>query len=259
MSRRNGFTLIELLIVIAIILILIAIALPNFLEAQMRAKTAKAQSEMRTLATAIEALRSERGVLLIDFWDDHTTEAFFRIRDVFAGAGASKPMCAPSHPDGRSMECVYYPLTTPVKYLVKIPQDDLAPDVTSAPSTGTRGHDEWIGHPGNRTYLYADRESNYPKVIRFGQRWDLNATQFPENPGIGQMFPAVRPDEFVLCGFGAGDRIRWTVIPSDCRTSTPPPMAPRVLVCCIIDLVWVLRDRNILRVFYIFASDFFSC
>ncbi|MBK7496274.1 MAG: prepilin-type N-terminal cleavage/methylation domain-containing protein [Candidatus Omnitrophica bacterium] len=36
--NTRGFTLIELLIVIAIILILIGIALPNFLEAQVRAR-----------------------------------------------------------------------------------------------------------------------------------------------------------------------------------------------------------------------------
>jgi len=48
-----GFTLIELLIVIAIILILIAIALPNFLEAQIRARVTKARGELRTLATAL--------------------------------------------------------------------------------------------------------------------------------------------------------------------------------------------------------------
>ncbi len=53
--KLQGFTLIELLIVIAIILILIAIALPNFLEAQIRAKVTKAQGEMRTLVTAIES------------------------------------------------------------------------------------------------------------------------------------------------------------------------------------------------------------
>src|SRR3989304_5226232 len=52
---RNGFTLIELLIVIAIILILIAIALPNFLEAQVRAKVANARGELKTLVTATEA------------------------------------------------------------------------------------------------------------------------------------------------------------------------------------------------------------
>lgn len=53
LKRSKGFTLIELLIVIAIILILIAIALPNFLEAQIRAKVTKAKGEMRTLETAM--------------------------------------------------------------------------------------------------------------------------------------------------------------------------------------------------------------
>jgi len=51
--KRKGFTLIELLIVIAIILILIAIALPNFLEAQIRARVTKANGELRSLATAL--------------------------------------------------------------------------------------------------------------------------------------------------------------------------------------------------------------
>jgi prepilin-type N-terminal cleavage/methylation domain-containing protein len=54
-SRKRGFTLIELLIVIAIILILISIALPNFLEAQIRAKVTRAQGEMKSLATAMES------------------------------------------------------------------------------------------------------------------------------------------------------------------------------------------------------------
>jgi prepilin-type N-terminal cleavage/methylation domain-containing protein len=51
-KRIKGFTLIELLIVIAIILILIAIALPNFLEAQIRARVTKANGELRSLSTA---------------------------------------------------------------------------------------------------------------------------------------------------------------------------------------------------------------
>lgn len=53
LRRIKGFTLIELLIVIAIILILIAIALPNFLEAQIRARVTKAMGEMRSLSTAV--------------------------------------------------------------------------------------------------------------------------------------------------------------------------------------------------------------
>jgi len=50
---RKGFTLIELLIVIAIILILIAIALPNFMNARLRAKVLQTQADMRTVDTAI--------------------------------------------------------------------------------------------------------------------------------------------------------------------------------------------------------------
>jgi type II secretion system protein G len=58
-SHQHAFTLIELLIVVTVIAILAAIAIPNFLEAQTRAKVSRTKADMRSLATAVESYRVE--------------------------------------------------------------------------------------------------------------------------------------------------------------------------------------------------------
>ncbi len=97
---KKGFTLIELLIVIAIILILIAIALPNFLEAQLRARVTRVEGEFHGLATAIEAYKS----------------------DYFQYPPASN-ILDPSRRSRIQVIQRFVRLTTPVAYMTLIPTD----------------------------------------------------------------------------------------------------------------------------------------
>lgn len=114
-KRTRAFTLIELLIVVAIIAILAAIAVPNFLEAQTRAKVARVQADMRTMHTAVETYRVDNNKVPIRHqgWE-------------------SDPPATSYIPDGDTK--IYDPdvpeaavglktITTPIAYLSSIPLD----------------------------------------------------------------------------------------------------------------------------------------
>ena len=96
MKNKIGFTLIELLIVVAIIAILAAIAVPNFLEAQTRSKVSRVRSDMRSLKTGIESYAVD-----YNHYPDPST---------YAGNGAGAMT--------RLEE-----LTTPIAYMTSIPKD----------------------------------------------------------------------------------------------------------------------------------------
>ena len=105
--RVRGFTLIELLIVAAIIAILAAIALPNFLEAQARAKTAREWSDMRSLATALEAYAVDQNA-----YPSHgeiLANSTIHVPAILAGIN--------------TMEFTPASLTTPIAYCSSLPND----------------------------------------------------------------------------------------------------------------------------------------
>jgi len=100
-DRMRGFTLIELLIVVAIIAILAAIAVPNFLEAQVRSKVSRTLADMRSMRTALEAYR-------IDY--NNYPETDYGVR-VPSGVGYG-----------------VYRITTPVAYMTSIPSSPFSED-----------------------------------------------------------------------------------------------------------------------------------
>lgn len=93
---KKAFTLIELLIVVAIIAILAAIATPNFLEAQVRAKVSRAKADLRSITTGIESYQIDNNVIPLSNWQSWALSQ-----------GASDPRMAPT----------LERLTTPIAYL----------------------------------------------------------------------------------------------------------------------------------------------
>jgi len=88
LSSNKAFTLIELLIVVAIIGILAAIAVPNFLNAQTRAKIARIQADFKALGTSLEMYKMDNGRYI-------------------------------SRYNNISWPNRFYPLTTPISYISK--------------------------------------------------------------------------------------------------------------------------------------------
>ncbi len=167
---QRGFTLIELLIVVAIIAILAAIAVPNFLEAQVRAKVSRTKTDMRTLATALEAYRIDNNKYApmsdrspgdppnMNYWNHDGTDPSFHSR-------------IPNF------------ITTPIAYITSV-GEDVFMDKAISPFAPTRY--PAVSRVGFR-YTYFNYQVNYDNAPTAGNAGRIEQTG-------GWMFFSFGPD-----------------------------------------------------------------
>lgn len=123
----RAFTLIELLIVVAIIAILAAIAVPNFLEAQTRSKVSRAKADLRSLATGLEAYRVDH---------NEYPRGNIEVGNPSNGNATVYHLISPR-------VARLKPLTTPVSFISSIPNDPFLEGV--ALSEDNKSYSYW--HP----------------------------------------------------------------------------------------------------------------
>lgn len=118
-ETNRAFTLIELLIVVAIIAILAAIAVPNFLEAQVRSKVSRTKADMRSTATAIESYVVDNNKYPPDYSDY-----------------ALNPSAMPHNSGVPYIKLLprLLHLTTPIGYMTNLPTDFFAEGIAAGAS-----------------------------------------------------------------------------------------------------------------------------
>ncbi len=169
--KQNSFTLIELLIVVAIIGILAAIAVPNFLNAQNKAKISRVKADQQAYATAMESYQIDHNAYppgdLIYWLTTPTSYIAGLFPDPFAPA-------IPARPDGKFGFVHKY---DPFYFITTHEYGTDAYESLLGDFNAWTGYpNRWYAPPNDRTFdgtvRYQIRSIGPNKVNEYGSRYD---------------------------------------------------------------------------------------
>ena len=111
MDKEKGFTLIELMIVVAILGILAAIAIPNFMRFQAKSKQSEAKTNLGAIGTTAEAFRSENDTYVATWanlgWAPQgTTRYAYYYSGWLTAISSNGVLTAPATPSTAAAPCV---------------------------------------------------------------------------------------------------------------------------------------------------------
>jgi general secretion pathway protein G len=163
--KQAGFTLLELMTVVAIIGILSAIAIPNFMNAAIRAKVAKAEADIENLVWSLE-------MYFVDF-DEYPT----------------------NQQTGKSLRGDLSRLTTPIPYMNVVPRD-----IFLSPNKYERK--EYIqaerdGNPNYRFINFLSTDGNRVLLKQFGLEGSANYAMYSFGPGFSADCDPMIPNTFI--------------------------------------------------------------
>jgi prepilin-type N-terminal cleavage/methylation domain-containing protein len=176
---RLGFTLIELLIVVAIIAILAAIAVPNFLEAQTRAKVSRVLADQRTMATALESYAVDWNRAIVDIDESQNSSIIYPRGQPEWWWGIQVP--GATDPNRTAMMTARFnrqwsQLTTPIAYITSIPKDPFC-----GGRTFTQAYVFWAAYEtfDYKVFAYTHRQPNQDYLLDLirnnGYQWSLTS------------------------------------------------------------------------------------
>lgn len=142
-QAERGFTLIEMMIVVAIIAILVAILVPNFMRARAQAQTAACEANLKEIATALELYQTDH-----EQYPNVTSLTNVTSTEANIGPYLRQTPIDPVAPNGNYQYSVTNPTSGDASYTIECPGSHDPNTLTAIGGTSAKTHIQYSSTSG---------------------------------------------------------------------------------------------------------------